>query len=288
MTTPESTKTEIWKNGMRREWTEAAGGWRKWHVQLEVLGRAATEAIVEAAQVSPGMRVLDLASGTGEPALSLAQAVGPAGTGTATDLVPEMLAAAEEHARQRGITNITFQRADAEALPFSDQAFDVVTCRMGVMLFANVPAALGEVRRVLKPGGRIAFVVQGPEEQNPWQACVMQAIGKYAPIPVPEPGAPHVYRFARPGTLSQALRDAGFRDVHEESRTVAWPWPGSPENYWAYRRETTTRVRNYLASVPEAARESLGREVIASMQKYYDGKRIEFPAVIVVAWALNS
>lgn len=285
MTPPDTTKTATWKDHVRREWTEAAAGWRKWHAQLEVLGGAATEAIVEAAQVSPGLRVLDLASGTGEPALSLAQAVGPTGSVTATDLVPEMLAAAAEHAQQRGITNITFQQADAEALPFPDQTFDVATCRMGVMLFANVPAALGEVRRVLKPGGRIAFVVQGPEEQNPWQGCVMQAIAKYAPIPAPEPGAPHVYRFARPGTLSQALRDAGFQDVHEESRPVPWPWPGSPENYWTYRRETTTRVRNYLASVPEAARESLGREVIASLEKYYDGQRIEFPAVIVVASA---
>src|SRR5437763_1142505 len=124
-------RPERFKEAVRQEWTDGAPAWRKWHPQFATMSRAATEVLVEVAQVAPGMQVLDLASGTGEPALTLTEAVAPNGHVTATDLVPEMLAVAQENARQHGLTNITFQPVDAEALPFQDQTFDVVTCRFG-------------------------------------------------------------------------------------------------------------------------------------------------------------
>jgi ubiquinone/menaquinone biosynthesis C-methylase UbiE len=256
---------------------------RQWHPLAEILSRAATEAIVQAAQVTPGMHVLDLASGTGEPALSLALAVGPVGSVTATDLVPEMLAAAADYAQQRHVTNLTFQQADAETLPFPAQTFDVVTCRMGVMLFPNMAHALREIVRVLKPEGRVAFIAQGPLEQNPWQTSIVRVLRKYVQIPPPEVGAPHAYRFAQPGTLSQVLRDAGFRHVHEASQKVSWPWPGSPERYWTYRCETGARFPQYLASLPWALQTAVRKEVIASIGEYYDGQQVHFTAVIVIA-----
>jgi SAM-dependent methyltransferase len=106
----------------------------------------ATESIVRAAQVTPGMEVLDIASGTGEPALTLAETAGHV---TATDLGPQMLVSAEENARARGVGNVTFTHADVHELPFGDASFDRVTCRFGIMYFADVDRALGEIRRVL-------------------------------------------------------------------------------------------------------------------------------------------
>src|SRR5688572_15342656 len=103
---PSAERLAEFKETVRQEWTEGARAWRTWNAKLGVLSRAATEAIVRAAQIEPGMRVLDLAGGTGEPALSLAEAVGPDGHVTATDFVPEMLAVAEENARQRGLGNL--------------------------------------------------------------------------------------------------------------------------------------------------------------------------------------
>ncbi len=91
---------------------------------------------------------------------------------------------------------------------------------MGVMLFANVAQALREIHRVLKLTGRVAFIAQGPVDQNPWQASIMRVLRKYVPLPSPEAGAPHTYRFAQPGTLTQVLCDAGLRHVHEESQVV--------------------------------------------------------------------
>ena len=105
-----------------------------------------TDMMLAVAGIQPGMQVLDLAGGTGEPALTIAASVGPDGHVTVTDLVPEMLAAAEAKARARGLTTISVRQAAAESLLFPDQQFDRVTCRLGVMHFADPAQALREAR----------------------------------------------------------------------------------------------------------------------------------------------
>ncbi len=159
---PRAADVERFKRQTYDEWQspEIAAAYRKWEAQETAWGSKATELIVERARVAPGMTVLDLASGHGEPALALARAVGPTGHVTATDQGPALLTIAEERARRAGLTNMTFRVADAHELPFPDGAFDRVTSRFGLMYFVELPRALGEVRRVLKPGGRATFLVQ--------------------------------------------------------------------------------------------------------------------------------
>jgi SAM-dependent methyltransferase len=144
-----------YKEMIRQEWTGAAPLWQKWNQKFVIQTREATELVLRGAQVGPGMKVLDLASGTGEPALSLARAVGPQGRVVATDLVPQMLEAARQNAAAQELENMEFRVADAESLPFSDGEFDRVTCRFGIMFFADIPKAMAEILRVLKPGGRV-------------------------------------------------------------------------------------------------------------------------------------
>lgn len=156
------------KQTMREQWGGAAAMWRKWNDKFVAQTRAATELVVETAQVQPGMRVLDLASGTGEPALSLARAVELEGHAVATDLVPEMLATAQQKAEAQGLSNMEFRVTDAENLPFPDAAFDRVTCRFGLMFFPNVQKALAGIHRVLKPGERATFLVCGTYDESPW------------------------------------------------------------------------------------------------------------------------
>ena len=220
MTYQDQSHQERSREGVFQDWSNSVETRGRWHDKSVVMGRVVTEAIVRAARVGPGMHVLDLASGTGDPTLTLSALVGPNGGVTATDLVPEMLEVAQAQAAKQGLTNITFQQADAESLSFSDQSFDAVTCRLGVMLFANVPQALSEIRRVLNPGGHAAFVAQGPPDQNPWQECILRVFGNYLEMPVPEPDSPHPHKFARPGTLSKALEDAVFDLVEEDSPAV--------------------------------------------------------------------
>ena len=150
----------------RTLFSDVAPGWQRWDAKLIEATRPATQALIAEAGISPGMQVLDIATGTGEPALSMVPLVGPAGHVTATDVVPAMVAFAEAKARRENLPNISFQVADAGNLPFPDARFDAITCRNGVMFFGE--GALEELRRVLRPGGRAAFSMFGPYERTPW------------------------------------------------------------------------------------------------------------------------
>jgi len=282
--TPETVRI---KGLVRKEWREGAAAWRKWSTQLSIQTREATTAIVEAAQIKPGMRVLDVASGSGEPALTIAEAVGPKGQVVATDLVPEMLAVARENAQRLGLSNISFQPADAEELPFRDATFDVVTCRFGITFWPNTQHALREIRRVLKPRGRTALTAFGPYEENPIFTTSIGIFTKYIQLP-PDPDAPNIFKFAQAGSLSAALREAGFRQVHEEYRTVRWAFPGTVEENWQQRLEGgAPTFRRIWESIGPERWEHVVQEVVAAMRPYYDGQRVDFPALIVLATAIR-
>jgi len=140
----------------------------KWKIKSAAMGRDATHALVDYARPQAGMQVLDLASGTGEPAITLASRIGPEGHVVALDLSPELLQIAEERGRERHLTNLTTRQADANNLPFPDQSFDLITSRFGVMFLDE--DALREACRVLRPGSRACFLAWGPFEQPSGQA----------------------------------------------------------------------------------------------------------------------
>jgi SAM-dependent methyltransferase len=270
-------------------WAERAAAWRRWHPILTEWWRSLTDLIVERADIRPGMAVLDLASGTGEPALTIAPLVGPEGSVTATDVIPEMVAIAADHAAEAGRTNMHFREADAEALPFADASFDRVTCRLGVMYFPEVPRALREVRRVLRPGGRAVFVTWGPQEHIDYLTSTLGVLLRYqdVPPPAPAPDAPHPLRFARSGSLSAALREAGFTEVREETPIVPLPWPGTPEEFLGYIRSDMVTFDTLLLRIAPERREAALDEVFTSVRAYDDGECVQFNAAIVVASAIR-
>ena len=146
---------------MRRYWETRGAFWDRWADVVAEWAARVNEPLIAAARLAPGMRVLDLASGTGQPALSIAERLGPRGEVVATDLVSKMLAGAKRRAAASGRSNIRFGLADMAALPFRARCFDRITCRFGIMFVPAVAAALAEVRRVLVPGGRAAFMQAG-------------------------------------------------------------------------------------------------------------------------------
>jgi len=269
------------------EWTAQAttAAWRAWYAKSSVQLAGLTAAIIEAAHVAPGMRVLDIASGSGDPAIALAAQVGPSGHVTATDLAAEMLAIAEENARAAGRTNISFRQADAHDLPFADRAFDAVTVRLGAMYFWDCPRALAEIRRVLRPGGYAGFVCWAGPEHNPYVAAALAPFMKRRELPQPPPDAPQPLRFAAAGSLSAELENAGFAAVSEELRTVPGPWPGPSEELWQQFYDVAVPLQPYIDSFSASEREAALPEVFAGYRVYFDGRSTNVPIGIVVASA---
>jgi ubiquinone/menaquinone biosynthesis C-methylase UbiE len=272
-----------YKEMVRGEWTNAAPLWQKWNHKFAIQTRAATDLVVRGAEVAHGMTVLDLASGTGEPALSLAKAVGPQGRVVATDLVPEMLEFAKENAAAQRISNIDFRLADAEQLPFPDREFDRVTCRFGIMFFPDIAKAMSEIRRVLKPGGRVCFAVFGSFDENPMFQVSLGPFLKRVKMPPPPPDAPHIFRFADETKLANAISSAGFRDVSTRKERVTFSWPGPAEESWEATRELAAPFKRLIAAIPPDKSEEVIGEVLDGLRRFQVGDSINLPVTVNIA-----
>jgi ubiquinone/menaquinone biosynthesis C-methylase UbiE len=270
------------KSAVADGYRQAAPGWHKWRREFKIAGTAITQAVLSASDVKAGMRVLDVACGAGEPALSLLPLVGPTGYVVAIDLVAEMLAAPAT-LLATGSSNIAFNVADGEALPFRDGAFDLVTCRAAVMHFPDPAQALREAYRVLRPNGRAAFSALGPVSDSPAIMTTIAIILRNMQSP-PDPAAGlDVYRFSEPGTLSTLFAAAGFREVHEEMLNVPCVWPGNAEHFWQALPDHAWRVNELIESVPPGARQRLTTEIIAALRSYEKDGMLHLTAPIVIA-----
>jgi ubiquinone/menaquinone biosynthesis C-methylase UbiE len=251
-------------------WASRAEVWDEWADRLAKFAEPLNQPLIEAAAVRPGARVLDLASGAGEPAIPLARLVGPAGEVVATDLVPEMMKGARRRARAEGLRNIRFERADMEALPFAEASFDAVTCRIGLMYAPDPLKALQEALRVLKPGGRAAFLVWGPHADNThFQVC--DAVLEHVMGIEPHEGAFSPTRLGDEGRLLGLFRAAGFADAAERSLRFA-PRLDPATKFW--RSQAALRLGDRLTRMDEAERSKLDDALAAGFERYREGERI--------------
>jgi ubiquinone/menaquinone biosynthesis C-methylase UbiE len=233
------------KEAMRRFWVARGSAWDRWADVVATPAARMNEPLIAAAQLRPGLRLLDLASGAGEPALTIAERLGPAGEVVASDLVAEMLAGARRRAKALGLANMRFEFADMEALPFPDRRFDRVTCRFGIMFVPNAQQALAEVRRVLVSGGRAAFMVWGPREDTTMFRIIVAAADRILGHD-PEHDMSAIFRFAEPGSLAGLFDRAGFVDIKEEDLRLSGSMPlGEP--FWRPQMEMSLGTR--IASV---------------------------------------
>jgi SAM-dependent methyltransferase len=254
----------------------------KWKAKSARMGRDVTLTLVEFSDPKPGMQVIDLAAGTGEPGISVAGRVGSHGRVVAVDQSADLLEIANGRARDRNLSNFLTQTCDAHRLPFEDQTFDLATCRFGVMFFRDPTAALTELRRVLKPGARACFVAWGTFEQPYWQTTV-KVVHQHAGGSLLEPDAPNPFRFAAPGSLSQVLESAGFVDVQESTRDIPWTWPGRGEEVFEYMCAVSAPFRAMLDRVREEQWPAVREAAHAAIEKYQAGDEIRFGAKIVLA-----
>ena len=254
----------------------------KWKAKSAAMGQPVTDALVEYAQPAPGMQVLDLASGPGEPAISLAFRVGAHGHVTALDLSADLLAIATQRAHARRLENFSTQQADAHSLPFPDNHFDLGTSRFGVMFFRDPVLALQELRRVLRPGARACFLAWGPFEQPYWQS-MMGVVHRHVGGSLLKPDAPNPFRFATPGSLSEVFLSAGFHAVEEKTKTLPWTWLGPVEEVWEQAQAVAVPFRPMLERVPAEKWPEIHADVHAAVRPYSDGEKIAFGASVVLA-----
>lgn len=176
--------------------------------------------MIELAGVEPGQRVLDIATGIGEPALSVASRVGPAGRVVATDLSPQMLDIARGRASALGLTNVAFMEADAERLDFPDASFDTVLCRWGITSLPNPSNALVTIRRMLTRHGSFATAVWEAEPKGRPLASLATALAREMfDLPSPRPDAPSPSGSVK-SALAEEMARAGFADVRAEEMTM--------------------------------------------------------------------
>jgi ubiquinone/menaquinone biosynthesis C-methylase UbiE len=264
------------------QWTGSAPYWEKHREIIRQMFAPVAEALIAEAQIKSGHTVLDIATGPGEPALTIAERVGLEGRVVGVDVIPEMAEAARREASRRGFRNSTFEVASADRLPFQDNTFDAVVSRFGVMFFPSPVGSVREMLRVLKPGGRIALAVWHFAERNPFHHAVSQIVERYVDSPPPAPDSPDAFRFAKPGDLLDVLSKAGAAAPSERLLQFSIRASIPVEEFWDLRSEMSDKFRTKLASLSNERRAELGREVMQGIRAFSVDGGMSFPAEVLI------
>ena len=271
-----------------RGWSAAAPFWEKYRDVIRRMFAPVTEALVEDARIGNGHTALDIATGPGEPALTLAALVGPAGKVIGIDPVPEMVAAARRAADRLEFRNAQFDVAFADHLPFPADTFDAVVSRFGVMFFPSPVDAVREILRVLKPGRKLALAAWHFAERNPFHYTMSRVIEKYVESPPPEPDAPGAFRFAGPGKLRDVLTEAGATAPAERLLQFRIEAPVSVEDFWTLRCEMSDTFRGKIALLSSGQLTDVKREVLDALREYSTERGMSFPAEVLIVSGTRS
>jgi len=258
-----------YKAALRHEWGVSAAGWKR-HWDMWARGaQSVNDRLVELAGICPGHRVLDIATGLGEPALTAARRVGPSGLVVATDLSPALLALAHEEATRLGLRNVEFREMDAEEPDLTPHAFDAALCRWALMFLPNLIRALTRLRGLLVPGGRFAAAVWGPPEKVPFTSVPMSVIRRVLQLSLPPAGTPGTFSLADEQVLARSFSQAGFAGVAIERHTFTLEYR-SIEEFIEERPATSASLRTMLSEASPIQRRTIWQTVSQEMSKYAD------------------
>ena len=269
-----SSADEI-RYAQRTAWAGLSTSWDKWDSIIMDQLAPAGAAIIEGLGIARDQQHLDVASGTGEPGLTIARRA-PKGRIVLTDLVAEMLEIAERRAEAAGIANVETKVCSADDLPFDDATFDSVSVRFGYMFFPDMAKATAEFVRVLRPGGRLGAAVWVDPDDNPWTTIAMQAIGSEVELPPLDPDGPSMYRCAAPGFIGTLYHQAGLHDVEERDVAIELVTE-SPDQYWEVISDHVSLVSAVLRRVDEAARARIREIAIAKVSAFAHDGQVRVP-----------
>jgi len=263
-------------------WETSSQYWNKHQALIEKMYAPLTRTLIEEAQIVAGQSVLDIGGGAGEPSLTIAGVVGHSGHVTYTDPAAGMVKAAREESERRGLTNLEFHQQPAERLPFANNSFDVVVGRLSAMFFPDVANALGEILRVVKPGGCVAFLVWADRELNPFFSVITEILNRFVPTEPEDEDAPAAFRFARPGKLARLLEEAGAVSVKERTLKFETEAPIDAAQFWELRTEMSDTFRTKLAKLAPDEVSAVRDAVLKAAALYFKSGSMSFPSQVLI------
>jgi len=282
------------KLNQRQSWDSVARGWQKWWKTFENGAQKVSDRLIELANVESGDKVLDVATGIGEPAISAAKIVGKSGHVTATDISSEMLAIAEERARSTGLNEvIEFKQSDAESLELeTNQAFNSIICRWGLMFLPNLDNALSNMLRLLVPGGKLAAAVWSEPSKVPLISMPISIARQELQAPLLGQGIPGPFSLADIDALKKSLEKAGFAEIKSESIRVVFEF-NSAEEYTEFNKDIAAPVRTMLANETEERKQEIWNAVTdQAKQRFVDNDtgriKLANEAICIVGSSINS
>ena len=249
-------------------WDQAAAGWNEHGDVIRSWLRDVTGAMLDAARITTGLRVLDIAAGAGDQTLDIARRVGTTGYVLATDLSERILALAERNAQAHGYPQVHTRVADAQALGMLGARFDAAVCRLGLMFCANPLLALTEVRRALKPGGQFSAVVFSAPQQNPCLTITMAIARRYAGLAPAVGAAPgSLLSLGQPGLLAKLLGEAGFVNVTVQAVAAPFKLPSS-QHYVSFVRAAGSPIIEMLTECPMETQQRAWDEMAVALSRF--------------------
>ena len=280
---PQMSPEEI-INQQREDWSRVAPAWEKWDALLHQNMSFLNYRLVGDARIRPGQRVLDLGSGTGYPAIVAADAVGNQGEVIGFDLSEQMLDRAKRKAYGLGLFHLEFRVADVTHLSEGDESFDAVISRFCLMFLPDVPKAVAEIARVLKPGGYLAAAVWSGADQNPFIRIPLEVLRRFIDLPAPPPGQPGIFRLAKPGDLSGMAEKTGLQKVADEE-IQADSFYDSAETYWTNLLDMAAPLQPLFAKLSPTDRAEAERQIKEGVEQYRKGEEIAVPMAIRIVVA---
>lgn len=250
-----------------QSWTSVAPGWRRHDKRLTEAFGSVSLALLDKAGVKEGNAVLDVACGTGEPAIPAARRVGAKGRVFATDFVAGMVEFAREKAAAAGLRNIEFRVMDGEQLDLPAATFDAATMRWGLMFMPAPIACLRRIHRALKPGARLALATWAAPDRNPWASVPLRMMTKYMELPPPVPGQTGIFAFADPDHIRHTMAAAGFDDIAIEDLDVLWAGPESGRAYFGEMIDMAGPLASLYAKLPEERKRAYAEDVAAEAER---------------------
>jgi len=271
------------KAATRLAWEKSASGWNSQTQNIHAWLAEATAAMLDAARITVGMRVLDIAAGAGDQTLDIARRVGPAGYVLATDISECILQFAKDHALRAGLTQVETRVCDAEELNVEEASFDAAVCRLGLSFFPDPLWALRQAQRAVKPGAHVTVLVFSEPQSNPCIGILMATALRHAGLPPRDPFQPGgLLSLGKPGLLEELYRKAGFTDVSTSRIPAPFRLP-SAKDYLAFVRTSTSPIMQILGNLNPEAQEAAWADIEEKLRAFQSPTGWEGPNELLLA-----